>query len=290
MFVHDAYQDWKEHKKLCKILKNGSECATTKAEETSSTVDKVEYTSKPDEPAQEVLDEWSSNFEGAKRLEIELGNQFQKFGNGFSSWWSDMSLNEKMRLLLDVTNETIPLSEPSREEVAAMLRAEVRHISSALFDYNIESLCGLDESEGKLLEEMKEWAHNAEKKDEENIRISTALYREGVFPNIFAGKLARGELNDASAAYYDIGRKIHSLCLFAKLFDEYSMQIRRLPPINPMERLNGCNRCRRSCQGESSKQCQVCKVYWFCSQGCMLAASHVTCPYDGAQESKAIFQ
>ena len=319
-------QDWKEHKKLCKIVRKGVE-AKARADVSPSTGAAVEETSQSpakDEPVQEVLGEWTSNIEATKRLERGLSDHFQKYGNGFSKWWSEMSSNEKKRLVLDVTDDTIPLLEPSPQEISNMLRAADHGMSPALFDYNIASLCGSGNNDGKLLKEMTEWAQNAEKKDEENIRISTVFCREGVFPNTFGGELAvvipptkdepmsdplvfndscppdvlqqyrqhieQGLMYDACAVQYATGRKIYSLRLFAKLFDEYSMRIRRVPSINPMERLSGCNRCFRSCQMESSKQCQVCKACWFCSQACMVAAGHVPCPHNMAFESKAVFK
>ena len=237
-----------------------------------------------------------------------------------------MGVSERKRIMTYVTDDTISLSEIPRPEIAKMLRDEGRGrgMSAALFDYNVESLCGSEKSEGKLIEEMKEWANNPEKKDEENIQISTALRSEGIFPDMFQGKLAfvtpptkdevlgkpmvfnetcppeevlqfrdyieQGMLYDASAAQYAISRKVLALSLFAKLFDEYSLRVRRIPAIHPMERLNGCNHCNRSCQEESAKQCQVCKTCWFCSQGCMVAAGHVPCPHNKEYESKANFK
>eukprot|EP00571_Detonula_confervacea_P006355 CAMPEP_0172323846 /NCGR_PEP_ID=MMETSP1058-20130122/49757_1 /TAXON_ID=83371 /ORGANISM="Detonula confervacea, Strain CCMP 353" /LENGTH=193 /DNA_ID=CAMNT_0013039955 /DNA_START=542 /DNA_END=1120 /DNA_ORIENTATION=- len=125
----------------------------------------------------------------------------------------------------------------------------------------------------RLLHEMADWAVMPDEKDKENIKVSTERKNSGTFPDLFHfhGKLAfvapateggimaapfvcttntpaaevqrfeeymaSGLVLDASAAQYAICRKIYSLSLLVKLFDEYQVKVRRTLPINPMERL-----------------------------------------------------
>lgn len=176
---------------------------------------------------------------------------------------------------------------------------------------------------GRILHEMSDWAHRPNQKDDENIAISIDKRKSGIFPDLFHGKaafvtpvtkgevmdppfvftadapvaevhkfrdyVARGLMYDASVAQFATVRKIYSLTLLIKLFDEYQVRVRRIPPTNPLERLLGCKHCDRSCQGGSSKVCSVCKISWFCCEGCMVAAGHKRCPLNQECEAKAIF-
>ena len=105
----------------------------------------------------------------------------------------------------------------------------------------------------------------------------------------FKEYMERGLVYDASVAQYATSGKMFSLSLLVKLFDEYQAEVRRTVSINPMERLNGCGYCNRSCQGASSKQCSVCKTSWFCCEGCMIAARHKSCPLKQECDSNALF-
>lgn len=176
---------------------------------------------------------------------------------------------------------------------------------------------------GRLIHEMAEWAQNTEKKEQQNIDLSIDFRNRGVFPDLFNGRVAfvmppsegeimdspmvfndlapesevkefrqhieQGQLYDASAVQFAVSRKIFSLSLFVKLFDEYQTQIRRVPSTNPYERLTGCLYCKRSCQADTSKLCSTCKVSWFCCRGCMAAAGHMRCPLGREQDIKVIF-
>mmetsp|Transcript_20244 Transcript_20244/g.44025 ORF Transcript_20244/g.44025 Transcript_20244/m.44025 type:complete len:245 (+) Transcript_20244:446-1180(+) len=243
-----------------------------------------------------------------------------------------MNLNKKKKLLLDLTCCSIPLKEPTPQDISESLSRQSPVMSRALFEYNIRTLCGTCECAGnchycneRLLHEMADWAVMPDEKDKENIKVSTERKNSGTFPDLFHfhGKLAfvapateggimaapfvcttntpaaevqrfeeymaSGLVLDASAAQYAICRKIYSLSLLVKLFDEYQVKVRRTLPINPMERLTGCRHCNHSCQEGSSKQCSVCKASWFCCDGCMVAAGHKRCPLNQECESKAIF-
>lgn len=279
--------------------------------------------------AKEKLGEWASNILAAKRFQAELAEQFQKLGKGFSEWWSEMDFNKKKNTLLDVTYSSIPLQMPSDQEITRLL--DQSRMSSALFEYNVETLCGTCEcSENcshhkneRLIHEMADWSYRAEQKENENLFLCVEKRRLAIFPDMFGGRLAfvpvtndeifeaspcvfnddapfeevqrfkgymeRGLAHDASAVQYAMSRKMFSLALMVKLFDVYHEKIRRTPPKNPLERLQGCGHCRGSCQGVSSKQCTICKTSWFCCRGCMVAANHSRCPLMQAQESKALF-
>ena len=181
----------------------------------------------------------------------------------------------------------------------------------------------VDHLNGRLLHEMAEWAINTEKKDQQNIDLSIECRNKGIFPDLFNGNVAfvmppdegelmgspnvfnnkapesevnefrelieQGHLYDASAVQFAVSRKIFSLSLFVKLFDEYQVQVRRVASKNPYERLVGCRHCDRSCEAETSKFCSTCKVSWFCCRGCMAAAGHMRCPLGGEQDIKVIF-
>lgn len=155
------------------------------------------------------------------------------------------------------------------------------------------------------------------------LTFSIEYRNRGIFPDLFNGKLAfvrppsegellgapyvfsatapastmhefrqhieQGRLYDASAVQFTMSRKIFSLSLFVKLFDEFQIKVRRVLPSYPYERLMGCGHCSRSCQAEIAKVCSTCKVSWFCSKGCMTAAGHMRCPLGGQQDIKVMF-
>ena len=137
---------------------------------------------------------------------------------------------------------------------------------------------------GKLLHEIADWASKPREKELENLALCKKQRNSGVFPDMYDGKVAfvnpsseddeisnapyvftdiapasdvrrfkeyisRGIMHDASVFQYATSRKIHSLQLFLKLFDEYQVKVRRTIPANPMERLSGCVHCFRSCRG-----------------------------------------
>ncbi len=269
--------------------------------------------------AQEKLDQWSCNIMLAQRLATEFSAVYQKYGKGFSEWWDAKDQSEKKDLLVDVTYSSIPLKEVSEREITRLLGQRNPMMSRALYDYNVQSLC----LNGSLLHEMDEWANNTEKKHQQDIELSIEYRNRGIFPDLFNGKVAfvmppdegellgspnifndsapeseveefrqlieQGQLYDASAIQFAVSRKIFSLSLFVKLFDEYQVQVRRVPSNNPYERLIGCRHCDRSCQTETSKVCSTCKVSWFCCRGCMTAAGHMHCPLGGEQDIKVIF-
>jgi hypothetical protein len=276
-------------------------------------------------------DEWTNNICSAKRLADEFSGVYQQYGNGFSEWWEAKNQGKKKHLLMDVTYSSIPLEEPSVGEISRLLCQPNPVMSRALYDYNVQSLCGACECDGscdhffkgRLLHEMADWAKNTETKDEQNINLSIECRNKGIFPDLFKGKLAfvmppsegelmgtpnvfvdtapaeevqefrqliqEGHLYDASAVQFAVSRKIFSLSLFVKLFDEYQKEVRRVPPANPYERLLGCRHCNGSCQSETAKLCSTCKVSWFCCRGCMTTAGHIRCPLGVEQDIKVIF-
>jgi len=254
-----------------------------------------------EKPPQEKVSEWVGNAQASKRLEIELGMLYQKYGEGFSEWWYDMTLQEKKELLINVTYSTMPLKEPSDKEITARLKNGSNQIlSRALFEYNVEALTCRCECTGrcphyfreKLLHEIAAWASAPKEKDNENLCISKEKKMLEIFPDIFGGRLAivtppteeydimsepavfteeapnkyvhefetlleQGLVYDASVAHFATSRKMFTLTLFVKLFDDYQYKIRSQLSINPMERLMGCRHCKGSCQGFSSIRCKL---------------------------------
>ena len=177
---------------------------------------------------------------------------------------------------------------------------------------------------GMLLHEIDAWTNSPDQKEYANIGISGQMKELGIFPDLFDGELAfvvqpeegklmgapvimdadkapaediqkfknyvkQGLMYDASAAQFAIYRKVFSMSLLIKLFDEYQETHRRQPSKYPMERLFGCGHCRGSCQGQSAKKCQTCKVSWFCCERCMVDADHKPCPHGKEMDSACIF-
>jgi hypothetical protein len=264
----------------------------------------------------------------AKRLATQFSAEYQMYGNGFSGWWEAKNQDQKKDLLMDVTNCSILLKAPSEEEISQLLHRPMPTMSRSLYDYNVQSLCASCECDeencdhyfqGRLLHEMADWAKNTEKKDQQNIDLSIEYRNRGIFPDLFNGKLAfvrppsEGELLGApyvfsetapastmqefrqhieqgrSAIQFAMSRKLFSLLLFVKLFDEFQIKVRRVLFTYPYERLMGCGHCSRSCQAEITKVCSTCKVSWFCCKGCMTAARHMCCPLGGKQNIKVMF-
>ena len=330
-YTRSPTQDWKNHKAFCKMVKNmPKSTASTKSKKKSSNENEESPSRPEDNVAKESMSDWDGNVTAAKRMELELGETYQKYGKGFAQWWDEMTFNEKKELLLDVTYCSIPLTTPSHDEIRDKLSTGV--ISRALFDYNIETLCGSCKCtgscehyfNGKLLHEIHSWANSPHQKEFEDIKISSHMKDIGIFPDMFEGSLAivvrpgkgetmgnpmiftdeapadtiqqtkdymkQGLVYDASSVHFATTRKIFGLCLLIKLFDEYQYKIRRQPSINPMERLMGCVHCRRSCQVPSAKKCPTCTAAWFCCEGCMVGAGHKRCPQNEACDSKAIFR
>jgi hypothetical protein len=274
-------KDWKNHKGFCKLVKNKAKKATAvpipiPIPEASR---RNEYTSKPqDKVAKEKVDEWTDYASAGKRMESELRQQYLKYGKSFAEWWDAMTLDEQKALLLDLTCSTIPLTEPSHDEIREKLPESLNQVMSrALFEYNVEALCGdcncnCDESckhyfNSMLLHEVADWACAPREKEQTNIRISNQMRDSGTFPDQNEG-----------------------LTLLVKLFDDYQMKVRRQFSVNPLERLLGCGHCKRSCQVQSAKRCPTCKTSWFCCEGCMVGAGHERCPLGQECESKAIFR
>ena len=78
----------------------------------------------------------------AKRLANEFSLIYQKYGNGFSEWWDAKNQGKKKDLLMDVTYSSIPLEELSEGEISRLLGQPNPVMSRALYDYNVQSLCG----------------------------------------------------------------------------------------------------------------------------------------------------
>jgi tetratricopeptide (TPR) repeat protein len=325
-------KDWKSHKKFCKTVTSTQKPKVGATCQSASKYTERDHATQNEDPKEKVS-EWVGNALASKRLEIELGTLYQKYGKGFSEWWHEKTFQEKKEVLMNVTYSTIPLKEPSAKDIRTKLKVGPNQVlSRALFDYNVETLTCTCECSGscphyfkeKLLHEIAAWSYAPKEKDHENLCISKEKKVLEIFPDVFGGRLAivtpptqedgifgepavfsedapdediqefesfleQGLIYDASVVHFATSRKIFALTLFIKLFDEYQYKIRRQPSINPMERLMGCRHCKGSCQGSSSIRCHVCKIDWFCGEGCMVAAGHKRCPHNGEQETKARF-
>jgi len=175
-----------------------------------------------------------------------------------------------------------------------------------------------------ILHEMADWTTHLSRKEEMELHLCNLMKKQGHYPDLFGGNVAivlpkedggfgdpmvftddapdevkqeykdlimNGSLYDASVAQFLVSRKVHSIRLLVKLFDEYQIAIRRCPTSNSVERLMGCRHCSRSCEDATfSRQCSTCKVAWFCCLGCMIAAGHETCPMGVECDSKVMFQ
>jgi hypothetical protein len=271
--------------------------------------------------AKETINDWDSNINVTQRMQLELRSLDMRYGNGFSKWWKEMTVSEKKKLLLHVTNSTIPLETPGADEIQERLTpgSDLFAISRALFEYNVETLTDKD----CVLREIDDWVNSPQQKEDRNMHISRNMRKAGTFPDMFGGVVVyvvpeeggvmrdihmmadkapaetiqkykkiieQGLLYDGSAAYYGISRKLYSLCLLIRLYDEYQVQMRRQNSLNPMERLMGCGKCKGSCEGAPSKRCLTCKVVWFCCDGCMVAANHKPCPHRKQMLSVCIFR
>ena len=271
--------------------------------------------------AKETINQWDANIYATQRMQLELRALDKQYGNGFSKWWKEMTVNEKKELLLHVTNSTIPLKTPGIDEIQERLTpgSDLFAISRALFEYSVETLTDKD----YVLSEIDAWVNSPQQKEDKNMHISSNMRKTGTFPDMFGGEVVyvireegvvmggphmmtdkasaetiqkyknfieQGLLYDGSAAYYGISRKLFSFCLFIRLYDEYQVKICRQKSLHPMERLMGCGKCKGSCQGESSKSCPTCKAVWFCCDGCMVADNHKPCPYRKEMLSVCIFR
>ena len=271
--------------------------------------------------AKETIDEWHANINVTQRMQLELRALDMQYGNGFSKWWKKMTVDEKKKLLLHVTNSTIPLETPGADVIQERLTpgSDLFAISRALFEYSVETLTNKD----YVLSEIDAWVNSPQQKEYKNMHISGNMRETGTFPDMFGGDVVyfireegggmggphvmtdkapaetiqkykklieQGLTYDGSAAHYAISRKFLSLSLLIRLYDEYQVKICRQKSLNPMERLMGCGKCKGSCQGKSSKRCPTCKGVWFCCDGCMVAANHKPCPHRKEMSSVCIFR
>lgn len=73
---------------------------------------------------------------------------------------------------------------------------------------------------------------------------------------------------------YFLLRDSYRLAIYAllmELFDELELGIE---PAMPLARLQGCEYCRRKCQGTTAVECELCNAKWWCCAGCRNASSH----------------
>lgn len=102
--------------------------------------------------------------------------------------------------------------------------------------------------------------------------------------------IQKGVVREANQATYVLIRQFYSLRLLIKLFDTYQLEVRRCWAQNPCERLMGCSACHQSCEGHEALKCDVCRVVWWCCNGCKMATDHGRkCPSGVRCESKALF-
>ncbi len=284
-----------------------------------------------DRVAKEPLNPMEGNVSAAKRLHSELCKLYDDHGKLFADWWKGMNRKEKTEILKDITYDSLHDTKPPFEEVArdlyggknlsrALFEYNIENLTGPCeCDKSCEHYCN-----ERILHEMADWTTNFSRKEEMEFYLCNVLRNKMYFPDLFDGKLALvtpkedggfgealvfddsapedvkqkykdlivdGSLYDASVAQYITSRKVHSIRLLVKLFDEYQIIIRRCPSPYSVERLLGCRHCNRSCEDTaSSKNCPTCKVAWFCCLGCMIAEGHETCPIGKECDSKVVFQ
>ena len=107
--------------------------------------------------AKETINQWDANIYATQRMQLELRALDKQYGNGFSKWWKEMTVNEKKELFLRVTGSTIPLETPGADEIQGRLTpgSALFTVSRALFEYNVETLT----STGYLLREIDDWVN-----------------------------------------------------------------------------------------------------------------------------------
>lgn len=195
--------DWKNHKTFCRVIQSEAKHVISS---TTPTVSTKAFSN--DDNSQEVdkgnakkvdLTTWDANANASKRMELELRTVYKSYGKGFAEWWNRITFNEKKRLLLNVTNCSIPLKEPSFNEIRDKLSpySSNQIVSRALFDYNVENLCGICDCNvncdhyfnDSLAHEMDKWVNFTKQKEIDNIAISTKMKDSGIFPDLFDGKL-----------------------------------------------------------------------------------------------------
>lgn len=69
-------------------------------------------------------------------------------------------------------------------------------------------------------------------------------------------------------------RNWYRFSLFCLLFEIFDGRMRRVPVDYPLERLRGCEYCRKGCEDDDSVLCQGCKETWWCCQGCCKVSTH----------------
>jgi hypothetical protein len=316
-------KDWASHKHFCNIAAKKAKIASAPSSSSDINVCDEDVSQEVDDGsvAKETLSEWDADINTTNRMQLELRTLDKQYGNGFSKWWKEMTVNEKKKVLLQVTNCTIPLKTPKADEIQKKLTPGPDIIiSRALFEYSVETLTNTD----CVLREINDWVNYPQQKEDRNMNICSNMREIGTFPNMINGVFAyvvrpkegdamggihmvtdkapadtipkykkfieQGLMYDGSAAIYGISRKLFSLSLLIRLYDEYQVKMRRQNSPNPMERLMGCGKCRGSCQGESSKKCPTCKAVWFCCNGCMVEANHKPCPHRKEMLSVCIFR
>jgi len=265
-----------------------------------------------------------------KRMESELGELYQEHGKAFASWWHAKTENERKKMLLFVTYDTMPLKRPSLDEIRRDLSGSPTQ-ARALFEYSVDSLIGQCKCEegcnhyhnDMILHEIFGRTISREDEAQSDWKISISMKESGIFPELYPGPLAfiapdgeggmgepmvftneapgavikewkervkEGHVIDASIGTFMLSRKFHSLAVLIKLFDSYQEEVRRCVPKNPYERLLGCQYCHRSCEGDDAIRCNICRLSWFCCGGCMDADGHKKCPQKGACDSKVVFR
>jgi hypothetical protein len=73
---------------------------------------------------------------------------------------------------------------------------------------------------------------------------------------------------------YFLLRDSYRLAIYAllvELFDELELGIQ---PAMPLARLQGCEYCRRTCQGPAAIECDLCQAKWWCCTGCRNVSAH----------------
>ena len=181
--------DWKNHQIFCDvaIMPKPSLHAVSKAEK-----ERVKAMAKT------PIDENNGLSRAATRMEKQLRKLYEEYGKGFADWWHKKSSRKREKLLLDLTDKTLP---PKMLELSQVRADLMQGISSRVcLEYNVETLvgqCGCARGEeciqmghyypDRLLHEVYMRAMEPERADSADRCTCIRMRKRDIFPDLFPG-------------------------------------------------------------------------------------------------------
>jgi len=175
-----------------------------------------------DSHPKDPIDETTGHARASVRMESELQALFSEHGKNFSEWWHLRSPGQRKTLLLEATNNTLPLKKLTHVEIRRALESGI--MSRCLVHYNIQNLVGRcdctvanGKSPGKsdcrhiyndtMLHEIYLRVAKAKETEEDEYFKCYALRNEGTFPNLIPGKQAYTQISkhNQGPKKYDMG-------------------------------------------------------------------------------------